>query len=81
MLFKVALKGFLTMKCYEAMLLCLAMRVPGLEEEPVMYVSLLLCEILLSVGWVPDMIQLQIAYLGGDSRKLHQENGEVRQER
>lgn len=44
---------------------------PGLEEEPVMYISLLLCEILLWVGCIPDMIQLQIAYLGGDPRKIH----------
>lgn len=62
MLFKAALKDFLTVKCYEAVLLCLANRVPGLDEEPVMYISLMLCEILLWVGCVPDMIQLQIAY-------------------
>lgn len=40
MLFKVALKIFLAMKCYEVML-CFAMRVPGLKEELVVCISLL----------------------------------------
>lgn len=39
MLFKVALKAFLTVECYELMLLFSSMSVPGLAKEPVVHVS------------------------------------------
>lgn len=68
---KVALTAFLTMKCYEVVLLCFTMRVPDLQKEPVAHISPLLYEILSWVGCFPDtMIPVQIASWGRSLRKL-----------